>query len=78
MGTLHHANDPAFVAALAGVRREFDQNLVAVHGLADIKGRNEDVSLKALANLTIQRAHESEAVAMHSEYPDHKIAIHSS
>ncbi len=55
MGALHDADDAAFGAALAGVGRKLDQNLIAVHGLGGIEGRDEDVALEALANFAIQR-----------------------
>ena len=75
VGALHDADDAAFVAALAGVRGEFDEDLVAVHGLAGVEGRDEDIALKTLAHLAVQRADEAEAVAVHGERADDEIAV---
>ena len=51
VGALHDADDAAFGASLAGVGRKLDENLIAMHGLGGIKGRDEDVALEALAHL---------------------------
>jgi hypothetical protein len=75
MGSLHNADDSAFGAALSGVRRKFDQNLIAMHCLRDVEGRDENITIKARASLAIQGADEAEAVAMHGEGSGDKIAI---
>ena len=75
VGALHDADDAAFGASLAGVRGDLDEDLVAVHGLAGFKGRDEDIALEALAHLAVQRADEAEAVAVHGERADDEIAI---
>ena len=75
VGALHDADDAAFGASLAGVGRELDQHLVAVHRLAGIEGRDEDIALEALARLTVQRPYEAEAVTMHGERSDDEIAV---
>jgi hypothetical protein len=75
MGALHDAHDAAFGAALAGVGRELDQNLIALHGLGDVEGRDEDITLEALANLAIGGTEEAEAVTMHGESTDDEIAV---
>jgi hypothetical protein len=75
MGALHDAYDTAFEAAFTGVWRKLDQNLITVHGLAGIKGRDEDIALEALANFSIYGADEAEAVTMHGEGSDEEIAI---
>jgi hypothetical protein len=75
MGALHDADDSAFETALAGVRGELDQDLVTVHCLAGNGGRDEDVPLEALANFRVHGADEAEAITMHGEVSDEKIAI---
>jgi hypothetical protein len=75
MGALHDTDDAALGAALAGVGREFDEHLIAVHGLGGIEGRDKDIALEALAHLAISRTEETEAVAMHGESADDEIAI---
>jgi hypothetical protein len=57
------------------VRREFGENLIAVHGLSGIERRNEDIALKALADFAVQRADEAEAVTVHGEGSDDEVAI---
>ena len=75
MGALHDADDTAFETALAGVRGKLDQNLVTVHCLAGIGGRDEDIALEALANFRVYGTDEAEAITMHGEASDEEIAI---
>jgi hypothetical protein len=75
MGSFHDADDAPFGAAFAGVGREFDQNLIAVHCFGDIRGRDEDIAIQALAGFAIQRADETKAVAVHGEASGDEIAI---
>jgi hypothetical protein len=46
-----------------------------VHCLAGIGGRDEDVALEALTNFRVYGADEAEAITMHGEVSDEKIAI---
>jgi hypothetical protein len=75
MGALHDPDDAAFGASLAGVGREFDENLIAVHGFGSVEGRDEDIALEALAHLAIAGTEEAETVAMHGESANNEIAI---
>jgi hypothetical protein len=75
MGSFHDADDAPFSSTLAGVGREFDQNLIAVHSLGYIRGRDEDIAIETLAGFAIQRADEAKAVAVHGEGSGDEIAI---
>jgi hypothetical protein len=75
VGALHDSDDPAFRSPLAGVRREFDENLVAVHGLGGIEGWDKYVTLEALAHLPVEGADEAESVAVHGERANDEIAV---
>jgi hypothetical protein len=57
------------------VRREFGEHLIAVHGLSGIEGRNEDITLEALADFAVKRADEAEAVTVHGEGSDDEVAV---
>src|SRR5579864_3325102 len=43
---LHHTDDPAFSAAVMPEAAHFDQNLVAMHGVANFRRRDKDVTLE--------------------------------
>jgi hypothetical protein len=57
------------------VRRELDENLVAVHGFGRLGGRDEEIAVETLAGCAVERADEAEAVAVHAEGSDDEIVV---
>ena len=57
------AEDAAELAAVGSWRSEFDEDLVALHGVVDFVGRDEDVVVAA----ALRGADEAEAVAVEVE-----------
>ena len=78
MGTREGAEDAAFGAAIGADGGDFDQDAVAVHGGSDGGRRNEDIAGKASLQIGIERIgfgnYEAEAVAMHGEAADQRVA----
>src|SRR5579864_1495159 len=67
---LHYADDPAFSFAVMPEAAHFDQNLVAMHGVADLRRRDKDIALELALGAGWQGAgfgdDEAVAVAMHT------------
>ena len=71
------AEDAAFTFAVGADAAEFDQHLVTVHGVADFRRRNKDVSEELAAGARRERVgfrgDEAVAVAMHVEAADDEV-----
>ncbi len=74
------ADDAAFGAAIAADGGDFDEDTVAVHGGSDGVRRNEDIAGEVGLKIRIERSgfgdDEAEAVAMHGQAADEKVAWH--
>src|SRR6266404_444373 len=80
MGARQGANDSAFGAAIGAYGTDFDQDAVALHGGADGVRSNEDIAGETGLQMGIERSgvgnHEAEAVAMHGQAADKRVAWH--
>ena len=67
-----HSRDAAALPAVGPGRRQFHQDLIALHGAVHLVGRNEDVVIPAgLAGL---RPHKAEAIAVHIQTAGDQVA----
>ena len=75
----YRSHDAAFGAAIGTNGADVDQHAVAVHGVADGVGRDEDVSHETRLERRTQRAcirdDEAETVAVHGEASDDQIFV---
>ena len=67
-----------FSAAIGAKRSYFNEHTIAVHGRASGVGRNKNIAGQARFEIRIERGgvgnHEAEAIAMHAEAADQRVA----
>src|SRR6267154_3160114 len=68
---LHDADDPSFSPAIVAKADQFDQHLVAVHGIADGGWGYKDIAIQFAADLSGQGIRfgddKTKAIAMHTQ-----------
>ena len=75
----HRPHDAAFSAPIGTNRHNVDQHAVAMHGVADGVGRDEDISCQPRFKRRTQRTRvgddEAKAVAVHAEASNDKVLV---
>jgi hypothetical protein len=79
VGTLDRSHNAAFRAAIRTDRANVDQDLIAVHGVPELMGRDKDVANQPRFERWADRIgvgnDEAEAIAVHCQTAGHQILV---